>query len=143
MIRKVLNHGLPDWLEIQFFYNRLQLKTKMMVDVAVCGALMQKDRDEAYKLLEEMTSNDYQWQAKKSMPEKVTGMHGPNDITTIHVQLASLMKQVGALNHQQHLTPQEKKSSLETIMEQLAVTMHTFMANTETKIEKQEALIRN
>jgi len=58
LIRKVLNHGLPDWLEIQFFYNMLQLKTKMKVDAAAGGALMWKDRDEAYKLLEEMASND-------------------------------------------------------------------------------------
>ena len=31
LIRKVLNHSLPDWMEIQFFYNGLQLNTKMMV----------------------------------------------------------------------------------------------------------------
>jgi len=42
LIRKVPNHALPDWLEIQFFYNRLQLKTKMMVNAAVSRALMQR-----------------------------------------------------------------------------------------------------
>ena len=72
MIRKVSNHGLPDCLEIQFFYNELQLKTKMMVDAVTGGALMRKDRDEAYELLEEMASNDYQWQTEKATPEKVT-----------------------------------------------------------------------
>jgi len=86
----------------------------MMVDVTTGGALMRKNRDEAYELLEEMASNDYQWQAKKATSEKVVGMHGPNDITTIHAQLASLTNQMGALNHQQHPPPQEKKSSLET-----------------------------
>ena len=54
-----------------------------------------------YKLLEEMTSNDYQWQTERVTSKKIVGMHGPNDITTIHVQLASLTKQVGALNQQQ------------------------------------------
>ena len=142
MIRKVPNHSLPDWLEIQFFYNGLQLNTKMTVDAVVGGALMRKDRGEAYELLEEMASNDYQWQTERATPEKVAGMHGSNDITTIHVQISSLGKQVGALNHQQHLPPQEKKSNLEIIMEQLATTIHTFMVNTETKIENQEALIR-
>ena len=43
----------------------------------------------------------------------------------------------------QHPSPQEKKSNLENVMEQLDTTMHTFMGNTETKIENQEALIRN
>jgi len=99
---------------------------------------MRKDRDEGYEHLEKMMLNGYQWQTEKVTPEKVMGMHGPNDITTIHVQLASLTKQVDALNHQQHLSLQEKKSSLETVMEQLAVTMHTFIANTETEIENQK-----
>ena len=71
MIRKVLNHGLPNWLEIQFFYNRLQLTTKMMVDAAAGGVLMRKNRDEAYELLEEIASNDYQWQTEKVKQEKV------------------------------------------------------------------------
>ena len=51
MIKKVSHHGLPAWLEIQFFYNRLNLNTKMIIDAAAGGALMGKERDEAYKLL--------------------------------------------------------------------------------------------
>jgi len=112
----------------------------MMVDAVADGALMRKDRDEAYELLEEMASNDYQWQTERATSEKVVGMHGPNDITAIHVQLASLTKQVRALNQQQQ--PSEMNTSLETIMEQLATTMHAFMVNTETKIENHKSLIR-
>jgi len=85
-------------MEIQLFYNGLQLNTKMMVDAVAGGALMRKDRDEAYEVLEEMVSNDYQWQTERATPKKAAGMHGSNDITTIHVQLASLTKQVGVLN---------------------------------------------
>ena len=58
LIIKVSNNGLPDWLEIQFFYNGLQLNTKIVVDATADGALMRKDRDEAYNLMEEMASND-------------------------------------------------------------------------------------
>jgi len=45
--------------------------------------------------------------------------------------------------HQQHSPSQEKKPSLEAVMEQLVTTMNIFMENTETKIENQEALIIN
>jgi len=38
---------------------RLQLSAMMMVDATTGGALIRKARDEAYELLEEMTSNDY------------------------------------------------------------------------------------
>jgi len=60
----------------------------MMIDAAASGALMRKDRDKIYEQLEEMASNDYQWQLERVTPKKVAGMHGPNDIATIHIQLA-------------------------------------------------------
>jgi len=46
-------------LEIQFFYNGLKLDTKMIIDAAAGGALMGKEHDETYELLEEMASNSY------------------------------------------------------------------------------------
>ena len=61
MIRKAPHHGLSAWLETQFFYNELNSKTMMIIDAAVGGALMGKEHDEAYELLEEMASNSYQW----------------------------------------------------------------------------------
>ena len=67
LIRKVPHHGLPAWLEIQFFYNE---NTKKIINAAARGALMVKERDEAYKLLEEMASNSYQWQSDRAMPRK-------------------------------------------------------------------------
>jgi len=62
LIRKVPHHGLPAWLEIQFFYNRLNPNTKMIIDAAAGGALMGKKSDDTYELLEEMASNSYKWQ---------------------------------------------------------------------------------
>jgi len=47
LIRKVSHHGLPTWLEIQFFYNGLTPNTKMVIDAVAGGALMGKERDEA------------------------------------------------------------------------------------------------
>ena len=39
----------------------------MMIYAVAGGALMEKPYNEAYELLEEMTSNDFQWQEKKVM----------------------------------------------------------------------------
>ena len=60
LVWKVPNHGLPTWLEIQFFYNKLQPTTRMTMDAAAGGVLMSKDQDEAHTLLEEMASKNYQ-----------------------------------------------------------------------------------
>jgi len=45
----------------------------MIIDAATGGALMGKERDEAYDLLEEMASNSYQWQSDRVMPRKTAG----------------------------------------------------------------------
>jgi len=59
LIRKLPHCGLSAWLEIQFFYNGLIPNTKMIIDAAADGALIAKECDEAYELLE-MSSNSYQ-----------------------------------------------------------------------------------
>ena len=60
----------------------------MIIDAAVGGALMGKERDEAYELLEEMASNSYQWQSDRAMSRKASGVHEIDTISTIHAQLA-------------------------------------------------------
>ena len=44
-----------------------------MIDAAAGGALMDKERDEAYELLEEMASDNYQWQSERVNTEKSCG----------------------------------------------------------------------
>ena len=84
MIRKVPHHGLPVWLEIQFFYNGLTPNTKMVIDAAAGGALRGKEYDETYKLLEEMASNSYQWQSDRATPKKIAGVQELDAISAIH-----------------------------------------------------------
>jgi len=52
--------GLLPWLEIQFFYNELLSNMKMIIDAAAGEALMSQNLEEAYELLDEMSSNNYQ-----------------------------------------------------------------------------------
>jgi len=54
LLNKVSNHRLPPWLEIQFFYNRLHLNIKMIIDIIPDGTLMSKNLVEAQELLDEM-----------------------------------------------------------------------------------------
>lgn len=44
---------------------------RTMVDAAAGGALMGKTPYKAYKLLEDMVSNNYQWPSERLMPRKV------------------------------------------------------------------------
>lgn len=66
MLRRCPHHGLSTWLQVQTFYIGLCCPTRTMIDAATGGALMSKTHDEAYTLLEEMASNNYQWPSDRS-----------------------------------------------------------------------------
>ncbi|KAK2449189.1 hypothetical protein QL285_008407 [Trifolium repens] len=70
MIRLCPYHGLEDWLIIHTFYNGLLYNTRMTVDAAAGGALMDKAYSEAYQLIESMAQNHYQWGSERATVEK-------------------------------------------------------------------------
>ena len=53
------HRGLEKWLIVHTFYSGLFYTTKMIVDVAAGGALMNKNYMEAYALIEDMAQNHY------------------------------------------------------------------------------------
>ena len=61
MLRLCPHHGLEKWLIIHTFYNGLLYTTKIYVDAAAGGALMNKTYTGAYALIEDMAQNHYQW----------------------------------------------------------------------------------
>ena len=84
-------HGLPDWLQVQMFYNGLNGHTRTIVDDASCGTLMLKTVEGATSLLEEMTLKNYQWPTKRTVAKKVAALSA---------QVASLSHQISALTTQ-------------------------------------------
>ena len=72
LLRKFPHHGLPRWMQIQNFYKGLDSTTKTMIDSLARGALMKKNVNEAYDLLEDMVANIYMWSYARSMPPKKT-----------------------------------------------------------------------
>jgi len=61
------HHGLEKWLIVHTFYNGLSYTTKMTVDAAAGGALMNKSYTEAYTLIENMAHNHYQWTNERAI----------------------------------------------------------------------------
>ena len=52
---------LPNWMQIEIFYNGMNGHTRTIVDATVVGTLMSKTVEAAYTLLEEIATNSYQW----------------------------------------------------------------------------------
>ncbi|XP_065628545.1 uncharacterized protein LOC111994101 [Quercus suber] len=100
LIRCCPQHGLPDWLQVQMFYNGLNGQTRTIVDAASGGTLMSKTAEGATSLLEEMASNNYQWPTERTMAKKVAGIHELEPFAALSAQVASLSHQVSALTTQ-------------------------------------------
>ncbi|KAH9672110.1 hypothetical protein KPL70_017603 [Citrus sinensis] len=98
LLRKCPHHGLPVWLQVQTFYNGLGSNTRTMIDAAAGGTLMGKTPEAAYELLEEMTSNNYQWTSERLMPRKIIGAHNVDVVTALSAQMTALSNKLEHLN---------------------------------------------
>ncbi|XP_038976653.1 uncharacterized protein LOC120107448 [Phoenix dactylifera] len=97
--RKCPHHGLPDWLIVQTFYNGLTHSVRITIDAAAGGTLISKSTEEAYELLEEIVSNNYQWSSERGMPKKVPGMYDVDGINMLNAKVDSLVKMFGKLGN--------------------------------------------
>lgn len=70
MMQMCPHHGLENWLIIHTFYNGLLYNTRLSIDVAAGGTLMDKPYDKANQLIENMAQNHYQWGGERTPVEK-------------------------------------------------------------------------
>ena len=72
MLRKCPHHGLPHCIQMETFYNGLNIAIKQVVDASANVAILSKTYNEAYEILERIASNNCQWVDVRSNPRKKT-----------------------------------------------------------------------
>jgi len=60
---------------------------------------MGKSTKNAYELLEEIASNNYQWSTEKGMPKKASGMYEVDGINMLNAKVDNLVKMFGKLGN--------------------------------------------
>jgi len=85
MLRLCPHHGLEKFLIIHSFYNGLVHTTKIYIDAAADGALMNKTYTTTYALIEDMAQNHYQWTS-----ERVITVSSPSKEETCMYEISSL-----------------------------------------------------
>ncbi|CAJ2646738.1 unnamed protein product [Trifolium pratense] len=102
MIRICPHHGLENWLIIHTFYNGLLYNTRMTIDAAAGGALMDKPYNQAYQLIESMAQNHYQWGNERTTVEKPQtkgGMYEISNMDHINAKLDALTQKIESLTN--------------------------------------------
>ncbi|XP_020271670.1 uncharacterized protein LOC109846842 [Asparagus officinalis] len=89
LLRMCPHHGLEDWLIIHTFYNGLLYNTRMTVDAADGGALMNKSVRDAKQLVEDMAQNHFQWSGERSLPKKNGRLDGIIGHSAVECQIGN------------------------------------------------------
>lgn len=97
LLRMCPHHGLEKWLIVHTFYNGLSYNTRMTVDAATGGGLMNKGIEEAYSLIEDMAQNHYQWSSERS-PQKKGGRYDVDALDHIASKVDALFQNFDKLS---------------------------------------------
>jgi len=105
MLRLCPHHGLENWLLIHTFYNGLLYTTKIYVDAAAGGALMNKTYTGAYDLIEDLAQNHYQWTSEKTVTvvapppsKKEAGMYKVSTLDHLSTKVDTLFQKFDKLS---------------------------------------------
>ena len=80
---------------MQTFYNGIIDSCRISVDAAAGGSLMSKEPDDAYNLLEALTSNNYQRSNARGNQRKASGMYDVDGINLLNAKIDNLAKMFG------------------------------------------------
>ncbi|KAH9770111.1 hypothetical protein KPL71_012262 [Citrus sinensis] len=98
LLRKCPHHGIPCCIQLETFYNGLNLSTRLMVNALANGALLSKSYTEAYEILERIANNNYQWPSARQPTAKGSArVHNINAIIALSAQVTSLTNMVKAM----------------------------------------------
>ncbi|KAG9450307.1 hypothetical protein H6P81_010272 [Aristolochia fimbriata] len=98
LLRKCPNHGIPLWMQIETFYNGITVSTRNLIDAAAGGTMNKKTPNEVYELIEEMSSNMYQYPMERSARGRVAGIQNVDPIVALQAQVESLTNQLSKLH---------------------------------------------
>ena len=94
LCRRCPHHEVPRWMQIQYFYNVLDMSNAKLVDAIVGGALMRKTTDESFNLLDVMTINDYKHLKERTMMRKTAGVPKVDAVKALTSQVVVLVKKL-------------------------------------------------
>ncbi|XP_042401007.1 uncharacterized protein LOC121991043 [Zingiber officinale] len=105
MLRQCPHHGLEKWLVLHTFYNGINYHTKLSLDSAARGVLMNKSLDEAEDIIENVAQNHHQWATERSggsffeNPIKASGKFDVDAVMLMPARLDALTKKLETMGN--------------------------------------------
>ena len=83
-------------MQIHNFYNGLNAHIRTLIDALTSGAIMKKTINEAYELLKDLETNNYQWPKERLASKKVAGVVEMDVFSNLATQVSLLNRQLQA-----------------------------------------------
>ena len=93
LLRRCSHHRLTRWMQVHTFCNGLRDATITVIDASTGGALMKKTTNQAYKILEDTTTNSNQWPRDRITLGKAVGGADNEVLSNLVTQVVQLTKQ--------------------------------------------------
>ncbi|GJY11188.1 hypothetical protein Tco_0379373 [Tanacetum coccineum] len=106
LLQKIPHHGIDLWLQVQIFYDHVNLVTRRTIDQLADGKLRDLNAEESWALLEDLALYDNKsWNDPKDFAKPVKAIVLPQDVpSTSDCRLIELKNQVQRLM-EAHLAP--------------------------------------
>jgi hypothetical protein len=100
LLRLCPHHGLEKWFILQIFYEGLEQSSKLIIDAAAGGNLMNMSARDAYKLIDEMALGQQQWSSVRGPVRGASGVIETDISTKLAAQLEAMQKRIDRLTNQ-------------------------------------------
>ncbi|GMI77213.1 hypothetical protein HRI_001390600 [Hibiscus trionum] len=103
LLRNCPMHGFPVWNQVTKFYNAANLQTRIRIDSAANGLLLDKDPDEALQVLKNLAKNEEQFPTARRGGKRVLAVKDYEADSTMKSQVAFLTKAMKHLLNEEDL----------------------------------------
>ncbi|XP_024961929.1 uncharacterized protein LOC112502289 [Cynara cardunculus var. scolymus] len=102
LLRKCPHHGIPYCIQLETFYNGLNLTAKQMLDATSGGAFTASTYNDGYDILEKISNNNGHWADPRALvPRKTTGVHDIDAFTALTAQMTTMTNLIKNLTNGQ------------------------------------------
>ncbi|KAL4309441.1 hypothetical protein GQ457_01G012510 [Hibiscus cannabinus] len=98
LFQKCPIHGFNDGMQVEIFYQGVNTPTRMMLDAAANGTILEKSAEEAFEILDRLANNDYQYPSnRRELVRQNTEIMSHDQTNAMETQLPELTSIVKTL----------------------------------------------
>ncbi|GJX80966.1 hypothetical protein Tco_0329115 [Tanacetum coccineum] len=136
LLQKAPHHGIDLWLQIQIFYDHVNMITRQTIDQATGGKLRDKNDKESWALLEDLTLYENEsWNDPRDFAKPVKAISMPHDVLS-----ASNRRLIELENQVQRMMEAHLSQSMPVQVYKITSSLKKEMKSRDTTLREHEGL---